>query len=277
MAEEEVLQTQEPPILGRVSGTEVLMPPEGFPRYRSKCAIVGFAPSSMRDVEFVWDDPDLEIWGLNQLYIVYPRLVPHVTRWFQIHHKHSYEAALGRDHSHHAWLAEQTAFPIYMQDRQPDIPMSIRFPKEELLSKFRRYFTNSISWEIALAIYEGFQTIYLFGVDMATDSEYAYERPSCEYFVGLAEGAGIKVVLPDKSDLLKAIYLYPFEDEAPFKAKLEARRQELRSRVGQAASAEQENHDMRIHMLGALENMNYIEKTWGTCRNEMIIPKQEQK
>lgn len=38
---------------------------------------------------------------------------------------------------------------------------------------------------------------------MAADDEYGYQRPNCEYLIGLARGRGIKVVIPDESPLCK--------------------------------------------------------------------------
>jgi hypothetical protein len=186
-----------------------------------------------------------------------------ITRWFQIHHRHSYDQTIGRDHSHHEWLQMQKDFPIYMMEREKDVPASCAFPKDQLLDMFpRRYFTNSISWEIALAIYENFKKIYVYGVDMAQDSEYEFERPSVEYFCGYAEGKGIQLVIPEKSDLLKAGFLYPFEDSSPIKTKLQSRRQELRQRMNNAAAVEQNSRDERMQLLGALENMNYVERAY---------------
>lgn len=266
--DEHVFKVEESP-MGFVTGTNI-------PRTRTKVAIVGFAPSSMSDVQFLWDDPDMEIWGLNQLYMAFPPIVEHATRWFQIHHKHTYNQTIHRDHEHHKWLGQQTKFPIYMQNRNEDIPMSIPFIpdiRDWVLNNFRRYFTNSISWEIALATLEGFKEIHILGVDMAQDSEYTFERPSVEYAIGRAEGAGIKVVIPEKSDLCKSMYLYPFEDTDPFRVKCTARREELRMRVGQTGQQEQMAHDQRLQLLGALDNMNYIEKTWGfTLRNPWEFP-----
>ena len=251
---------------GMVTGTNIK-------RTRSKVAIVGFAPSSMRDVQFHFNDPDCEIWALNQLYVAFPEIVQHTTRWFQIHHRHSYDQTVSRDHSHHEWMTKQTLFPIYMQKREPDIPCSVEFPKDAIMEEFGNYFTNSISWEIALAIYEGFSTIYLYGVDMATDSEYAYERPSVEYFLGWAKGRGINIVVPEKSDLLKTMWLYPFEDSAPMRTKIESRRAELRARANELAAQETNLHDQRMNILGALENMIYIQKCWAETSRELEVGK----
>jgi hypothetical protein len=250
----------------------------GIPSPKNKVAIVGFAPSSMTDVRPYFSDPSFEIWGINQLYIAFPAIVQAATRWFQIHTRREYDTAL-RDHNHHDWLAgggkvpHKNNFPIYMQDPVPkDIPLAIPFPAKEITDYFGRYFTNSISWEIALAIYEtvkareigltGFTDIFIFGVDMATGEEYMEQRPSCELFIGWAKGLGINVYIPAKSDLCKTMWLYPFEDESPFKQKIEGRRVELRQRMNNLSAQEQAIHDERISILGALDNMNYIAQTW---------------
>lgn len=538
--QEDIITPPERPILGYMTNTEHLSEDgKGIPRYCSKVAIVGFAPSTMEEVQFLFGDPDVEIWPLNQLYMAWPRIVPanrmperqNVTRWFQIHHRTSYDQTIARDHSHHQWLVEQKDFPIYMMDREPDVPVSCKFPKDQLLEKFRRYFTNSISWEIALAIHEGFKTIYVYGVDMAQDcvapetkvlttdlrwvpageikvgqtvmgfdehsgpkmeeptsyrqwrssevleanvlerpsyrlylsdgtqmvasaghqwltysekmmkwrrtdqlvtnmhregkptnlikiadtweedksweggylaaafdgeghlsqhpysghggyqlalgfsqkenamsgkveeimtsmgfdwrsrmmdggtaqyhinggktelmkflgsirplrllskfdpdkfgsmqqkeivavekieflgnqkvigfktstktfvaegfathnSEYAFERPSVEYWMGYAEGAGAKLVLPEKSDLLKSAWLYPYEDDSPIRTKFTSRRNELQKRVQEVSFGEQQAHDERMQLVGALENMSYVERAYLTSIKDQAL------
>ena len=238
-------------------------------RKKNKVAIIGFAPSTMAEARFLFDDPDCEIWALNQLYMTFcpqngglPAIAKRADRWFQIHARSSYDANVVRDHSHHDWMAQQTKFPIYMQERNPEIPMSVRFPKEKIMAEFGNYFTNSISWEIALAIMEGFKEIHLYGVDMATHSEYAYERPSVEYFLGWAKGRGIKIMIPQKSDICKTMWLYPYEDSAPFRTKCVARRDELRQRANQLANNEQQTHDSRVSAVGKLELMNELQGVW---------------
>jgi hypothetical protein len=103
------------------------------------------------------------------------------------------------------------------------------------------------------------------------NSEYAYERPSVEFFLGWAKGAGVHLVLPEKCDLLKTLWLYPFEDSAPFRAKVVARRIELRQRLNEFSANEQNAHDQRMQLIGALENMNYIEKSWENSAREIAI------
>lgn len=266
---QEVEEKTEVNAYGFVTGTNL-------PRMRKKVAIVGFAPSSMTDVRALFGDPEFEIWGLNQLYVAFPAIVEHATRWFQMHHRHSYDQAV-RDHKHHDWLAQQTKFPIYMQQQEPTIPMSVPFPWQEIIQAYGDYFTNSISWQIALAIYEGFEVIHIYGVDMAQDEEYVEQRPSCEYFIGLARGLGIKVYVPAKSDLLKTMWLYPIEDDAKFRTKCDGRRVELRQRINDLSMQEQAIHDQRMQLLGAIENMNYIQKCWNNSAREMAPLKHQQR
>ena len=272
--------TQEPKVLGYMTNTEHLSEDgKGIPRTCDEVAIVGFAPSTMEDVQFLFGKGNVEIWAINQLYMAWPRICPinrmesrrNVTRWFQIHHRHSYDQSVQRDHSHHEWMSKQTDFPIYMMEKQDDVLVSCAFPKDQLLDKFRRYFTNSISWEIALAIYEGFKKIYIYGVDMAQDGEYMFERPSVEFFCGYAEGAGIELVIPEKSDLLKSAWLYPYEDDAPIKTKFTSRRQELRQRLQQSSMGAQAAHDEHMQILGALENMNYVERSYLTSIKDQAL------
>jgi len=258
-----------PKVLGPMLGTDQLVE-GGLPRTKKKVAIVGFAPSSMLDTRTVFDDPDMEVWGLNQLYLPFPLMAERADRWFQIHHTHDYDAAV-RDHKHGDWLGEwskQTGKPIYMQHNMPDIPSSIAYPVDYICGKYGRYFTNSISWMIITAIEDGFEEMFIYGVDMAQDSEYESQRPSCEYFIGLARGMGIKVYVPDKSDLLKTLWLYPFEPESPMWVKCESRRKELQQRANEMGANEQALRDNRNQVVGAIENMNYVQKAWGNTRRD---------
>jgi hypothetical protein len=109
------------------------------------------------------------------------------------------------------------------------------YPVFDILKYFQpfAYFNNSISWMLALAIAEGFEEIGIYGVDMALDgvtgAEYNHQRPSCEYFLGIAWGRGIRVHLPETSELLKCAYLYGFDNVMPFRRKLMTRYENLRN------------------------------------------------
>lgn len=174
-----------------------------------KIAIIGKATSSMLLAPY--EDPTWEIWGLSDCW----RYVPRLDRSFEIH---DYNTGC------HRWKKEYTDWMKANQDKlvihaaHPDLPDATPFPWIEILSHFRAYFTNSVSWMIALAMKEGCTHLALFGVDMAqsdpgkgSNGEYETQRPSCEYYIGYGDGIGIDIHIPPQSDLLKPGQLYALE------------------------------------------------------------------
>src|SRR3990167_3275982 len=81
--------------------------------------------------------------------------------------------------------------------------MAVTYPPDVKDTKDEPYLSSSIAFEIALAIYEGFEEIHLYGVDLQTEAEYAWQKPGVEFLLGWAAGHGIKVVLPANCPLLK--------------------------------------------------------------------------
>lgn len=192
----------------------------GIPR-KEKVAIIGCAVTTKDLAKRLFDDPSWEFWGVNTLYLILPELFEgeKTIRWFQIHHlQHVIDQK--KDYTHLDWLKAQTRIPIYMIEHNPEVPMSIPYPKTEVMQKYGRYFTNTLSWMIALAMYEGMKEIHLYGVEMALSEEYATQRPSIEYYVGLARGMGITVFVPQESNILKNTTLYGFEDHSMMRHKL---------------------------------------------------------
>lgn len=240
--------------------------PVPFARTTDKVAIVGFAEGHRHLAPF--DDPTFEIWGLNRLYTVQPG---RWTRWFEIHAlKGFYEA----DPAHREWLRTFKG-PIYMRPQDVgvyDIPTAVPYPVEQMLGMFPRYFTNSISYMMALAIAMGFKEMHLYGVDMAQDqvwptNEYRQQRPSCEFFLGYAAAQGIKIYLPPGSDLLKASYMYGLEDGDAIMGKRMSRMQELgkrkdkvREQIEQLETQKMVNDkmfvDQKIHLVSAINQLD---------------------
>ena len=228
-----------------------------------KVAILGFT-ESWRLAPF--DDESWEIWGLNELYITIPRW----TRWFEIHDRAVYEADKKRVSDHVQRLMAMEC-PIYMQRHWDDIPGSVEYPLNALAQMFpnptpgaKPYLTNTITYMILLAIAEGFQSIKLCGVNMSHDSEYAQQRPSCEWAVGLAQGRGINVWIPMESDLMKTNYLYGFEEEQAnaFDAKLASRKKELQDRLNGLDAQMNNLNAAREQHRGALQDAEHLHKIW---------------
>ena len=94
--------------------------------------------------------------------------------------------------------------PIYAQS---SAPFKNKRPLPTLA--FRPFFDTTISYMLALAIKESFNSIYLSGIDMCSSDEYLQQRASVSYFCGLAEGLGIAIILPSGCKLLASEKLYP--------------------------------------------------------------------
>lgn len=65
------------------------------------------------------------------------------------------------------------------------------------------YFTNSISYLVALAVYRKFDSIKLYGVDQRKDEDYASEKGAVEYWLGIARGRGMHISISEGSEVLK--------------------------------------------------------------------------
>jgi hypothetical protein len=161
---------------------------------RKKIAILGFSESTMDLAPY--HDPSWAIWGENQLY----RFLPRATRWYEMHADPLADQVAGTDYA--AWM-RACPIPLVMLERHPAYPSSVRYPIDERVAQFGEYFASSIAYMIADAIAEGAEEIGVWGVDMIHESEYGYQKPSCEALLYYAKGAGIKVTIPEQSALLK--------------------------------------------------------------------------
>jgi hypothetical protein len=191
---------------GMGDSTESIVVDDMTKRKKDKVCIIGFADSK---TQAPYDDPAFEFWCVNEMW--YDKSVKKCDVLFELH-DYKWICEGKRMKEHIKWLRDNKDVPVFMQKHFDDIPMSFPLPRQEIIDRFGSYFTNTISWEIALAIHLGFKEIRIYGVNMANEIEYSSQRPSCEYFIGLARGLGIEVYVPPESDLLKSMYLYGFED-----------------------------------------------------------------
>jgi hypothetical protein len=266
--------------VGVIEGAQVILPESPYPqRTKDKVCIVGFADSSRGDTPF--DDHSMEFWGLNRLHTVMGE-DQHWDRYFQIH---DWNQAHGEDQEHKTWL-EEWGGPVYMRPEDGQVvPNAQPFPVVDILRDFRPYITNTVSWLIALAIAMEFREIHLYGIDMAQDAllhaEYRAQRPSCEYFLGYAEGKGIEVFVSPASDLLKATHLYGIEDGGVWTQKMLARQNELGNRKNEAKNqlAQLEANVAQVTAAinqfdGAMQDNQYWMTNWSP--NLVEAPKEEE-
>jgi len=250
---------------------------------KKKVAIIGFASSWN---QAPWDDNDFEIWGLNELYKLVQTLPRQVRfdRWFEIHNPLSPSK---NTKEHHDWL-KVCPIPLYMQRKYPEFPASVEYPRDQVKAFFNRNFvfpgsnntdtvtettqkgsrfadySNQISWMLALAIYEGFEEIHIYGVDMAQKSEYAFQRSSCQFFIGYAAGLGIKVLIPQNSELCKFGQDYGYDTDNQTRITFKRDIKDLKSRKNniliEMQKIKQREKELEVGMCqidGAITKLNH--------------------
>ena len=239
---------------------------------KRKVALIGKAPSSVALAPY--DDTAWEVWILNTLGA--HKEVPRWDRQFEIHDLELIKDPAYGDY--YKWLSSQER-PVYTRDQPPgDFQSGVQYPLAAVLQTFANhkgshYMTNTVSLMVALALHEHIngqliEEIGLWGVDMAQQglahgggagwftSEYARQRPSVEYWLGIAEGLGIKITIPDQSDLLKCACIYGYQHTEAYK-KFMTRKKELEQRVQHAQAREQQAHDEAVYLSGAMEGGQY--------------------
>lgn len=166
--------------------------------------IIGSAGNTKFTPSRTHDEKDVEVWLSNSpttTLLRCPRMIDEWTRWFNLHSKKHILGTYPSAYSYYQNKAEGR--PIYLLRHQPDIPTSIAFPRKEIQAFFatpkgpNRYFTCSVCWLIALAIYEGFERIELWGFelrDTKPGSAFAFERPCFTYWMKQATDRGIEVI-----------------------------------------------------------------------------------
>ena len=174
-----------------------------YEKKKDKLVILGMT-TGWTDAPF--EDDSFEIWGFNSLWLDDLWYASkHADLWWEIHTLET------RSQMQIAKLNNNISIPVMMQERHLDIPMSEKFPLDEIVKHFgSRYFLCTFSYEIAYAIYLGFKEVHFYGINMMGGDDYI-QKWNMEYWLGRAEQAGIKVVIPFDCDLLKSPKIYGYE------------------------------------------------------------------
>lgn len=249
-----------------------------------------------------FNDKSWEIWGVNNLF----HHIPRYDRWFEIHNITRNEAGewmrrgqtnfRGQDINAYVKDLAKMKCTVYMQRKWDDIPGSTSYPIEAVKKRFgsvlgwygyipegvqddqmnyRLYGTNTVTYMILLAIMEGATHIGIWGVDMAVDTEFFHQRPSCEYALGVAIGMGIKVYVPAEADLLKCVYLYGFEEKLndEWISKLNKMRESMGKREKKAVHEMKDNEQVLHRSDGARRVITHMRKILneGTTDKDAIL------
>lgn len=164
-----------------------------------------------------WDDESLEIWGL-----AWRADLKRSDRVFDPHDmsfledKTKYQRRVPKNYLEHL---KKFDCPVYLQEKHTEVPKSQAYPLKEIQGFFmhvdpnhtKPYFASTIAYMVAMAIAEGVNEIHLYGVDLSEDTEWGYQKPNTEYYLGMARGRGIKVIVPKESSLMTFSHTYGYD------------------------------------------------------------------
>lgn len=133
-----------------------------------------------------WDDLSFDIWVFNEA-----GNSPWCKRWsavFQMHEPEIYAGHNTKDPRHWEWLQRDHGKPVYMQEVDPRIPNSVRFPLEDAieLTGFD-YFASSFAYMAALAIMQGYKEIRIYGIELSV-TEYLSQADCWRFWIGFLKG-----------------------------------------------------------------------------------------
>lgn len=141
-----------------------------------------------------------ECWGITQLNLRRP-----VTRVIDMNDYSLWGEKEAQEAAQSKAIAFERGIPYIDLEAYPLEQIQVFFDTD--------YFSNTVDYAIALAIYEGYEEINLYGVNMEMDSEYAYEKPGVDFWCGVAKGKGVKMnVHGQRSTIMKTAdgFLYGY-------------------------------------------------------------------
>jgi hypothetical protein len=136
--------------------------------------------------------PDTELWGVNRTHLI--QKDPPLDRVYFFDSLGHFVNG-GAPDAVKEW--NELGVPIYTRHHYPELPTSVQYPIDKVIAHFDLcYFTCTVSYMIAHAIYEGVEQITLTGMYHLTDSsEYMSHKACVEYWVGVAVGQGLDVTI----------------------------------------------------------------------------------
>lgn len=226
-----------------------------------RIAIIGSAPSSVQLAPY--NDPSWRIWSVS------PGAYPHVKRCdvhFELHRWEPPDGYTGPKPwftpDYIDWMRKVPQ--VFMIEVVPELPNSIAYPKDAILEQFGPYFhTSSVTWMVCLAVAAGAKEIGLWGVDMAAQEEWVFQRTGLQCLLWYVhKHYGVKVTLPPESDLWAPPILYGFSDNNPHFIKLQKRRCELDDRATVAQQNFERIKTEMLYLQGAKADNDYHLNTW---------------
>ena len=224
---------------------------EGKPK--RKIAVLGSAVSSVGFAPY--NDPTWEIWSCSPA----NRNIPRCDIWFELHNPE-----LKNREGLTEWMDWLKTKPkVFMQRVFPEFPGAIAYPLQDMLKKWGPWWwTSQISYMLALALEQQPDTIGVYGVDMAANSEYNQQRLATQFFIQRIVDSGINLVVPPESDILEPPPFYGYCESSRQWRKYYARMQELQSRIALLNNDLVNKEAEKRHLVGAVDDLEYQMAHW---------------
>jgi hypothetical protein len=97
---------------------------------------------------------------------------------------------------------------------------------------------------------------------MSANEEWAYQRPGCQHFLGLAKSLGINVVLPLESDLMRPPTMYGIGEHSPRHIRLSARLAEAQAQKAALAGQHDQIIKQSMTVNGIIHELEYMLGAW---------------
>ncbi len=158
-----------------------------------------------------YGDAHVQTWGINTHILSRPLDVcfePHDVEWWLEHwDKDEWWHKKEPRYPQHIERVNELGVPYLTLKSYGFIPTSEPYPIEAICEYFGiDYFTGGIDYMLAYAIWKGVKKIDIYGVHTVYDDEYAYQKPSLEFWIGVAIGRGIDIKVHGSHSLLKPMY-----------------------------------------------------------------------
>ncbi len=251
-----------------------------------KIALIGTAPSSINKAPY--NDPSWQIWGCSPGAYY---LVPRSERWFETHRWEP--PVIGKPDQQVSWFSPEYVQWLYHHpsvwgfNLPADMPNGHFIDHVVLRKKYGDYnFTSTIAWMFALAIEEILvdrakrakpaldgpvlpppgaepeDIVGLWGIDMAAEEEYGYQRSGCQFFAQVAQSLGIGVFSPPESDLFTPPPLYGLFECTHRGVKFRSRMAELKNREQQLVVQQARTNEELAFVRGAISDLIYMQNNW---------------
>lgn len=215
-----------------------------------------------------------DIWGCSPAFAGQAR---RASRWFEVHR---WEPGQNWFQPGYMNFLREFKAPVYVGGPpgaipKEDIPNQVPYPIERVINEFTAYFlTSSLSLMAAVAILEiedlrkqnplhdpNEDVIAYFGVDMAANEEWNYQRPGCQFFLMEALRRNIGIYVPPESCLLFPMPIYGLCEWEHKYIKMTQRSREVNARKNELRNLVSQYTQQLAAVEGESANLDYYVNT----------------